>query len=115
MVSSWRTGLKSTTSSTTTSPCPNHDRHVYRNVTISETPEEPWSSGHSDDSFQYGVVTVDGLVFENVQATYGILIPITHRNASGTAASHFRNLKLPSWSAGDKRAMVSLYGGESLL
>jgi hypothetical protein len=94
---------------------PNHDRHVYRNVTISETPDEPWSSGHSDDSVQYGVVTVDGLVFENVQATYGILIPLTHRNASGSAASHFRNLKLPSWSADDKRAMVSLYGGESLL
>lgn len=94
---------------------PNHDRHVYRHVTISETPDEPWSSGHSDDSVQYGVVTVDGLVFENIRPTYGILIALTHYNASGSAASHFRNVEVRNWSGSEKWALANMYGGKALL
>jgi hypothetical protein len=93
---------------------PNHDRHVYRDLTISETPDEPWSSGHGDDSFQYGAVTVDGLVFENIHSTYNNLIPLTHYNASGSAVSHFRNVKLVSWSGSSKRALVNMYQDDSL-
>ena len=94
---------------------PNHDRHVYRNLSISETPDEPWSSGHGDDSVQYGAVTVDGLVFENLHSTYNILIPLTHYNRSGSAVSHFRNVKLVNWSGGNDRALANMYGGKSLL
>lgn len=94
---------------------PNHDRHVYRRLTISETPDEPWSSGHSDASVQYGIVTVDGLVFESIRSTYGILIALTHENASGSAASHFRNVEVRNWSGSESRALVNLYGGEALL
>jgi hypothetical protein len=94
---------------------PNHDRHVYRRIMISETPDEPWSSGHSDESVQHGVVTVDGLVFENIRSTYGILIALTHSNASGSAASHFRDVRVRNWSGSANRALANLYGGEALL
>ena len=72
---------------------PNFDRHVYRNLTISETPDEPFSSSHADNSMQYGVLTVDGLTFENIGRGNKMLIPITHYNASGKAVSHFRNVQ----------------------
>ena len=91
---------------------PNYDRHVYRDVTISETPDEPISSSHADASAQYGGLTVDGLVFENIRSTYGILIPITHHNRSGSAVSHFRNVKLVNWSGGPGRALANQYGGK---
>jgi G8 domain len=88
---------------------PDFDRHVYRNLTISETPDEPFSSSFSDASRQYGAVTVDGLVFENIHSTYKMLIPLTHYNVTGTAVSHFRNVKLVNWTGGDGRALVSEY------
>lgn len=89
---------------------PNHDRHVYRDLTISETPDEPFSSGHSDDSVQYGVLTVDGLSFENVRSEQ-MLIQITHNNGSGAAVSHFRNVKLVDWSGSNERAVANLVSG----
>lgn len=64
---------------------------------------------------QYGVVTVDGLIFENIHSTYNILIPLTHYDASGSAASHFRNVKLVNWSGGKAGALANMYGGKSLL
>ena len=90
------------------------DRHVYRDLIISETPDEPWSSSHGDDSIQHGVLTVDGLVFENIRSTYNNLIPLTHYNASGSAASHFRNVKLINWSGSNERALVNMYEDDSL-
>ena len=93
---------------------PDHDRHVYRNITISQTPDEPWSTGFGDDSVQHGVVTVDGLVFADIHSTYGILIPLTHHNASGKAASHFRNVKTIRWTGSDDRALANPYDDASL-
>ncbi len=90
------------------------DRHVYRDLVISETPDEPWSSSHGDASIQHGVVTVDGLVFENIRSTYNNLIPLTHYNASGSAESHFRNVKLVNWSGSNKRALINMYDDKSL-
>lgn len=90
------------------------ERHVYRDLVISETPDEPWSSSSSDESIQHGVLTVDGLVFKNIHSTYNMLIPLTHYNASGTAASHFRNVKLVNWTGGDDRALANLYNDKSL-
>ena len=93
---------------------PNHDRHVYRDLLISQTPDEPWSSGHGDDSVQHGMVTVDGLVFQDIHSNYDILIQLTHHNASGSAASHFRNVKLVGWSGSDKRALANVVDDSSL-
>ena len=90
------------------------DRHVYRDLIISQTPDEPWSSSHGDDSIQHGVVTVDGLVFENIRSTYNNLIPLTHYNASGSAESHFRNVKLVNWSGSNQRALINMYDDNSL-
>ena len=90
------------------------DRHVYRDLIISQTPDEPWSASHGDHSIQHGVVTVDGLVFENIRSTYDNLIPLTHYNASGSAESHFRNVKLVNWSGNNKRALVNMYEDNSL-
>src|SRR5262249_14339393 len=42
---------------------PNYDRHVYRDLVISETDTEPFNRGHDDLSVQYGVLAVDGLTF----------------------------------------------------
>ena len=90
------------------------DRHVYRDLIISETPDEPWSSSHGDDSIQHGVVTVDGLAFVNIRSTYNNLIPLTHYNATGSAVSHFRNVKLVNRSGSNNRALVNMYEDESL-
>lgn len=90
------------------------DRHVYRDLVLSETPDEPWSASHSDDSIQHGVFTVDGLVFENIRSTYNNLIPLTHTNATGSAESHFRNVRLVNWTGSDRRALVNMYEDDSL-
>jgi hypothetical protein len=44
---------------------PNNDRHVSRNVHISNTSGETVNRGHDDFSVQYGSVTFDGLTFDN--------------------------------------------------
>jgi hypothetical protein len=90
----------------------NFDRHVYRDLAIVETPDEPFSSSHADNSVQHGVLTVDGLVFEDIRKGNAMLIPITHYNAGGSAASHFRNVRRVG---GDGRPLADLYGGKWLL
>lgn len=86
----------------------NFDRHVYRNLTISQTPDEPFSSSHADNSVQHGGLTVDGLVFDDIRKGNNMLIPITHYNASGSAVSHFRNVKLTGVNR--ERVVTNLYG-----
>lgn len=91
---------------------PNYDRHVYRNLTISETPTEPFNRGHDDDSIQHGVLTVDGLVFANIRSGDSMpLIQISDNNSNGTAVSHFRNVQLVGWSGSKGRALANLGGG----
>lgn len=89
-------------------------RHDFRNLVISQTPDEPWSSSHSDESVQRGVMTVDGLVLKDIRSTYNILLPLTHRNESGSATSHFRNLRIANWTGGDQRALINLYDDPTL-
>ncbi len=60
------------------------------------------------------MLTVDGLVFENIRSTYDNLIPLTHYNTSGSASSHFRNVKLVNWSGSNNRALVNMYDDNSL-
>lgn len=90
---------------------PNYDRHVYRDVTISETNTEPFNRGHDDLSVQYGVVTVDGLTFANIRG-YGMpLIQISDDNPTGQAATHIRGLKLVNFGGGKEKSVVNLGGG----
>jgi hypothetical protein len=90
---------------------PNYDRHVYRNLLISQSASEPFNRGHDDLSTQYGVLTVDGLTFTG--HTYGEipLIQISDDNPTGLAESHFRNVKVVARHDRGRRALVNLGGG----
>ncbi len=90
---------------------PNYDRHVYRNLLISETDEEPFNRGHDDDSVQYGPLTVDGLTFAGFHMGSIPLIQISDDNPTGLAESHFRHVKLVDRRDNNRRALVNLGGG----
>jgi hypothetical protein len=90
---------------------PNYDRHVYRNLLISETNEEPFNRGHDDDSVQYGVLAVDGLTFTGNRFNGIPLIQISDDNPTGLAESHFRNVKVVDRRDNGRRALVNLGGG----
>jgi hypothetical protein len=92
---------------------PNYDNHVYRNVTINGDGSEPFNRGHDDISAQYGVVTVDGLTFENTRGYKSSipLIQMSDDNPTGKAASHFRNVKVVRHNPKDPRPVVNLGGG----
>ncbi|HMC63659.1 MAG TPA: G8 domain-containing protein [Gemmataceae bacterium] len=90
---------------------PNYDHHVYRNLYIGEPGTEPFNRGHDDHSIQYGLLAVDGLTFDGVRSDYIPLIQISDDNPTGTAESHFRNLKVVNRREGSPRAVVNLGGG----
>jgi hypothetical protein len=91
---------------------PNYDNHVYRNLLISATDTEPFNRGHDDASVQYGKLAVDGLTFAKIRSgDHMPLIQISDDNPTGTAESHFRNLKLVDWTGSKRRAVVNLGGG----
>ena len=91
---------------------PNYDNHVYRNVTIRGTNTEPFNRGHDDLSLQHGVLTVDGLTFDNCRSGGMPLIQISDDNDTGLAISHFRNVKTVNWKDNSKeKAIVNLGGG----
>jgi hypothetical protein len=91
---------------------PNYDNHVYRDLYIGKTNTEPFNRGHDDDSVQYGVLTVDGLTFDDIRSgSFMPLIQISDDNPTGKAESHVRNLKLLNWTGDKRRAVVNLGGG----
>jgi len=91
---------------------PNFDNHVYRNLTIRQTGTEPFNRGHDDDSVQYGVLTVDGLTFDNCRSGGMPLIQISDDNPTGKAVSHFRHVEVPNWKDTSRdKAIVNLGGG----
>jgi hypothetical protein len=90
---------------------PNYDRHVYRDLLISETDTEPFNRGHDDFSVQYGVLVVDGLTFAGNRMSDMPLIQISDDNPTGTAESHFRNVKVVDRRDNSRRALVNLGGG----
>jgi len=75
---------------------PNYDRHVYRNLTISETNTEPFNRGHDDLSVQYGTLAVDGLSFINLnqRKSTNPIIQLSDNNPTGKAETHIRGLKI---------------------
>lgn len=91
---------------------PNFDNHLYRNLTIRQTNTEPFNRGHDDDSAQHGVLAVDGLTFDNIRSGGMPLIQISDDNMTGSAVSHFRNVKLVNWTDNSRqKALVNLGGG----
>jgi hypothetical protein len=91
---------------------PNYDNHVYRDLLIGQTETEPFNRGHDDLSVQYGSLAVDGLTFADIRSgDFMPLIQISDDNPSGSAISHFRNVKLINWTGSKKRALVNLGGG----
>jgi hypothetical protein len=91
---------------------PNYDNHVFRDLYIGYTNTEPFNRGHDDISAQYGKLTVDGLTFEGIRSGRSMpLIQISDDNMTGTAESHFRNIKLVNWTGTKDRAVVNLGGG----
>jgi hypothetical protein len=96
---------------------PNFDNHVYRNVTISQTNTEPFNRGHDDLSEQHGVLTVDGLTFDDCRPAGGTggtipLVQITDHNITGLAETHMKNVKIVNWNDSRKsKAVVNRGGG----
>jgi hypothetical protein len=90
---------------------PNYDRHVYRDLHIIDTQDEPFNRGHDDDSIQYGSLTVDGLTLDGIAGGGGIaMIQISDSNPTGKAQTHIRNLKIVNPRDKGKRAIVDLGG-----
>jgi hypothetical protein len=90
---------------------PNYDRHVYRDMVISQGGSEPFNRGHDDDSVQYGLLTVDGLTFSTFGNAYIPLIQISDDNPTGKAESHFKNVKVIDRRDNNRRALINLGGG----
>jgi hypothetical protein len=93
---------------------PNYDRHFYKDMLISHVAAEPFNRGHDDLSVQYGVLAVDGLTFtgHHYGGPTGMpLIQISDDNPTGSAESHFRNVKVSDNKGAEKRALVNLGGG----
>ncbi|MFM9964174.1 MAG: G8 domain-containing protein [Planctomycetaceae bacterium] len=94
---------------------PNYDRHVYRNMSITQSPKhgdaEPFNRGHDDDSIQYGSLTVDGLTFSGHRNSGMPLIQITDHNPTGSAETHIRNVQVINRLDNNRRALVNLGGG----
>jgi hypothetical protein len=92
---------------------PNYDNHVYRHVTINGDGSEPFNRGHDDTSVQYGLLTVDGLTFEDTRGYKESipLIQLSDDNPTGKAVSHFRNLKVLRHDPRDPRPVVDTGGG----
>ncbi len=94
---------------------PNFDRHVYRNLSITQSPKhgdaEPFNRGHDDDSIQYGSLTVDGLTFSGHHNSGMPLIQLTDHNPTGSAETHLRNVQVINRKDDNRRALVNLGGG----
>ncbi len=90
---------------------PNYDRHVYRDLLISEVAAEPFNRGHDDLSVQYGKLAVDGLTFAGHRMSGMPLIQISDDNPTGEAESHFRQVKVINRKDASRRALVNLGGG----
>jgi hypothetical protein len=93
---------------------PNYDRHFYKDLLIEHAAAEPFNRGHDDLSVQYGILVVDGLTFagHHYGGPTGMpLIQISDDNPTGTAESHFRNVKVIDNKGAEKRALVNLGGG----
>lgn len=91
---------------------PAFDNQVYRNVHLSELGPEPFNRGMDDASAQWGSITVDGLILEDMgrgNARHPI-VHMTDNDLSGEAECHFRNVTV---RGGDARRPVFNRGGSA--
>lgn len=81
---------------------PAFDRHVYRDVYLSNTGSEPFNRGMDDASAANGSFTVDGLMIDSLRGgNQGHpVVHMTDNNLSGKAESHFRNVAWKSDAGG---------------
>jgi hypothetical protein len=71
---------------------PNFDRHVYRDVKMTEI-SLPFAPGYNGASIQNGVLAVDGLTFDYLYGT-GPGIYLSENNPTGKGEAHFRNIRV---------------------
>ncbi|RIK83764.1 MAG: hypothetical protein DCC68_02990 [Planctomycetota bacterium] len=90
---------------------PEFENHEYRNLRIASTSSEPFNRGQDDDSTQHGTIAVDGLTFTNVEGDGIPLIQMSDNNPSGTAESHFRNVRVERREGRRQKALVDRGGG----
>jgi hypothetical protein len=71
---------------------PSFDRHVYRDVKITEI-SLPIAPGYNGASIQFGGMTMDGLTLDYHYHT-GPFIFLAENNPTGKGESHFRNVRV---------------------
>lgn len=91
---------------------PAFDNQVYRDVHLSELGPEPFNRGMDDTSAQWGTITVDGLLLEDMGRGDGHhpVVHMTDNNLSGRAACHFRKVTV---KGGDVGRPIFNRGGSS--
>ena len=91
---------------------PAFDNQVYRDVHLSELGPEPFNRGMDDTSAQWGTITVDGLILEDMGRgnDHHPVVHMTDNNLSGKAECHFRNVTV---RGGDVRRPIFNRGGSA--
>ncbi len=91
---------------------PAFDNQVYRNLHLSKLGPEPFNRGMDDTSAQWGRITVDGLILEEMgRGDHNHpVVHMTDNNLSGEAECHFRNVTV---RGGDPRRPIFNRGGSS--
>lgn len=91
---------------------PAFNNQVYRDVHLSRLGPEPFNRGMDDASAQWGRITVDGLILEDMGRGNDRhpIVHMTDNNLGGEAECHFRNLTV---RGGDERRPVFNRGGSS--
>ena len=91
---------------------PAFDNQVYRNLYLSELGPEPFNRGMDDTSAQWGKLTVDGLILEEMgRGNYRHpVVHMTDNDLSGESECHFRNVTV---RGGDPGRPIFNRGGSS--
>lgn len=94
---------------------PGFGNHVYRDLTISRAHTEPFNRSLDDRSTQHGKIAVDRFVFRGIR--HSSRMPLTQLSAndpSGSAVSHFRDVRVVDPADDERRAIVGSGGGPRL-
>lgn len=91
---------------------PAFDNQVYRNLHLSELGPEPFNRGMDDTSAQWGKISVDGLMLEDMGRgnQFHPVVHMTDNDLSGEAECHFRNVTV---RGGDPGRPIFNRGGSS--
>lgn len=91
---------------------PAFDNQVYRQVHLSELGAEPFNRGMDDTSAQWGQITVDGMIVENMGRgdDRHPVVHMTDNDLSGNSECHFRKVTV---RGGDPGRPIFNRGGSS--